>query len=145
MKRNHVESPNSFFIFSRILFQSLPRHSGEAGCFDQKGPLLGSLQHPTQRGYSSLPFSSAEIYSCPLLSMLCPKASDMKNETNKTNFHRGHNVENIASFPLLNQTVEPASPINPPPSLWHHGIHLTSVYRRPTLCQALCSAVVCIY
>lgn len=70
--------------------------------------------------YSSLLCSPVEIYACPLRSMLCPKASDMKNETNKTNFHRGHNVENIASFPLLNQTIEPASPINPPPP--HCGI-----------------------
>lgn len=72
--------------------------------------------------YSSLLCSPVEIYACPLRSMLCPKVSDMKNETNKTNFHRGHNVENIASFPLLNQTIEPASPINPLPLIvasWH--------------------------
>lgn len=99
----------------------------------------------SQGGYSSLLCSPAEIYACPLLSLLCPKASDMKNETNKTNFHRGHHVENIASFPLLNQTIEPTSPINPPPSLWPRGIHLTNVYWRPTLCQALYSAVACIY
>lgn len=96
--------------------------------------------------YSSLLCSPVEIYACPLRSMLCPKASDMKNETNKTNFHRGHNVENIASFPLLNQTIEPASPINPPPPpLWHRGTHVTNVYWRPTLCQAFYSAVACIY
>lgn len=50
--------------------------------------------------------------------MLHPKASDMKNETNKINFHRGYNGK-YCLFSLLNQTIEPAFPANP---LLHRSI-----------------------
>ena len=60
----------------------------------------------------------------------------MKNETNNIHFHRGYNVEDTASFLLLNQIIDPGFPTNLLPLLWHHDIYLTNSYWMSTLCQA---------
>lgn len=87
----------SFFIASHNTVRKLLWSKGPKLLWS-RGPKSWLSSTSRQKGCLRLLYSSEEIYSCFLPRMLYPKASDMKNETNKINFRRGYPVEHNCSF-----------------------------------------------
>lgn len=108
---------------------------GKQGTLSERAQ-VGAPSMSSRKACLGLLCSSGETYSCLLPGMQDPEASDVKNETNKTNFHRGHNAENTAPPPPpVNHAIEASFPTNSLPLLWHFSIHLTHIYGRSALCQ----------